>query len=125
MKTGLEIIFLNGKKEHTITNGKEEQNARTTQRSLFEKSDKQVDQEGKPGKSRPAAPAAPGKKGRTGKPGKGEISEPGQNYTLEEPKTAIDFKLKPQQIDLPFGKKSDIFSKTVSHAARRMAIPTT
>ena len=57
--------------------------------------------------------------------GKGKVSEPGQNYTLEEPKTAIDFKLKPKQIDLPFGKKSDIFSSSVPHARRRMAIPTT
>jgi len=53
-------------------------------------------------------------------PGKGKVSEPRQNYTLEKPTKAIDFKL-----ELPFGKKIDTVSNTVSAARRRVAIPAT
>ncbi len=56
----------------------------------------------------------------------GEINEPEQGYTLEKPKKGIDFKIKPpEQVELPFGKKSDSVSRDISATRRRMAIPTT
>ena len=87
----------------------EEQNARTSQRSLFGEDNQKSDKKSKSSGNRRTAPGVARDRGKAGErttTGKGEVNEPGQNYTLEEPTKAIDFKLKtPDQLELPFGKK--------------------
>ena len=114
-KTPLEIVQV----ALTKIEGMKNEKGRDSQRSLFEeRSEKggQADQRtaSRKGKTENSGGVA----GRAG----GEVNE-SQNYTVQEPKAAIDFKLKkPEQIELQFGEKGDSVFRRLPIAKRRVVL---